>query len=190
MTGTSTRDRILDAADSLFFTDGIAVTGVDRVADAAGVAIATLYKHVGSKDGLLTAVLTRRLNQWSEHWDAALAAAESPTERLLSVFDAVQTYRAVAVPAQWCSFLATRSERTNAAGRPDPVQELLDQDTRMITERLRTLADDAGAEDPIGLADKLALIYNGGLSSLLRGVPAESFAVAREVARVVVEDAV
>ena len=61
MATTQTTDRILDSAEALFFTDGIAVTGVDRVAESAGVAIATLYKHVGSKEGLLEAVLKRRL---------------------------------------------------------------------------------------------------------------------------------
>src|SRR4051812_445350 len=111
MTTTRTTDRILDSAEALFFTDGIAVTGVDRVADSAGVAIATLYKHVGSKDGLLQAVLIRRLRSWEEHWDTAIAAAHSPTGRLLAMFDAVASFRASAAPTQWCCFLATASER-------------------------------------------------------------------------------
>ena len=50
MARTETRERILDSAERLFFGDGIGVTGVDRVAADAGVAIATLYQHVGSKE--------------------------------------------------------------------------------------------------------------------------------------------
>lgn len=50
---------------------------------------ATLYKHVGSKDGLLEAVQTRRLRTWTEHRDAAIAAATNTDRPLLASFDAV-----------------------------------------------------------------------------------------------------
>jgi AcrR family transcriptional regulator len=186
-----TTERILDAAERLFFSDGIAVTGVDRVADTAGVAIATLYKHVGSKDGLLEAVLDRRLRSWTEHWDEALDAAASPDDRLLAVFGAVSTYRASAGPIQWCCFLATASERplTEAASggsEPDAVRALLDEDTRLVTERLRTLAAEAGMADPVTVADELVLLYNGALGSLLRGAPSDPLVVAQRLASAVV----
>jgi AcrR family transcriptional regulator len=185
---TRTTDRILDAAEQLFFTDGIAVTGVDRVADSAGVAIATLYKHVGSKDGLLQAVLARRLRTWTEHWDAAITAAGSPTGRLLAVFDAVTSFRSSAGATQWCCFLATASERPRPSGtHPDAVHDLIEQETRLMTDRLHQLAVDADLDDPATVASRLALIYNGALSSLLRGAPADPLAHARQLAETVVE---
>ena len=140
----NTRDRILNAAEELFFQQGISVTGVDRVAATAGVAIVTLYKHFGSKDNLLREVLARRLDNWTQHWDEAITRATTPEERLLAVFDAVETFRASANPTQWCSFLATASERpAPAAGQEDPVFELIRLDTQMITERLARLAKEA-----------------------------------------------
>jgi AcrR family transcriptional regulator len=185
---TSTTDRILDAAEALFFSDGIAVTGVDRIADSAGVAIATLYKHVGSKDSLLEAVLTRRLDSWIEHWDAAIAAAESPSQRLLAIFDAVSTFRASAGKTQWCCFLATASERAHPSGtRPDAVHQLVEQDTSLLTERLHQLAVDAELDDPSSVASALLLVYNGVLSSLLRGAPADPLALGRHLGEIVVE---
>jgi AcrR family transcriptional regulator len=188
MASTQTTDRILDSAEHLFFTDGIAVTGVDRVADSAGVAIATLYKHVGSKDGLLEAVLARRLQVWTEHWDAAIAAASSPTGRLLAVFDAVTSFRASAGATQWCCFLATASERPRPSStRSDAVQQLIEQETRLVTERLHQLAVDADLDDPSTVASRLVLIYNGALSSLLRGAPADPLTHARHIAETVVE---
>ncbi|KLU08873.1 TetR/AcrR family transcriptional regulator [Kocuria sp. SM24M-10] len=179
-----TRDRILDAAETLFFQEGIAVTGVDRVAASAGVAIVTLYKHFGSKDNLLREVLSRRLDAWTQHWDAAVAGAGSAEERLLAVFDAVETFRAAAGPTQWCCFLATASERPAPEdGRSDPVFELIRQDTRIVTDRLTGLARDAGHEDPAATASTLLLLYNGVLSSLLRGAPSDPVALARTTAR-------
>jgi AcrR family transcriptional regulator len=188
MVTTRTTDRILDSAEQLFFTDGIAVTGVDRVADSAGVAIATLYKHVGSKDGLLEAVLARRLRTWTEHWDAAIAAASSPTGRLLAIFDAVTSFRAAAGATQWCCFLATASERPRpSSADSDAVHDLIGQETRLVTERLHQLAVDADLDDPSTVASHLVLIYNGALSSLLRGVPADPLTDARQVAEILIE---
>jgi AcrR family transcriptional regulator len=188
MATTPTTERILDSAEKLFFNNGIAVTGVDRVADSAGVAIATLYKHVGSKDRLLEAVLTRRLRSWTEHWDAAITAAGSPTGRLLAIFDAVTNFRASAGPTQWCCFLATASERPRPSDtHTDPVQNLLEQETRLVTERLQQLAVEAGLDDPSTVASRLILIYNGALSSLLRNTPAEPLTHARQLAEILIE---
>ncbi|WP_196250791.1 TetR/AcrR family transcriptional regulator [Cellulomonas sp. JZ18] len=183
-----TRERILDAAERLFFRDGIAVTGVDAVAAAAGVAVVTLYKHAGSKDALLRDVLRRRLDSWLVHWDAAVAAARSPRDRLLAVFDAVETFRAAAGPTQWCCFLATASERPLPAdGEDDAVLELVRQDTRLVTERLVALAREAGHPDPRATASALLLLYNGVLASLLRGEPADPVPLAREAARTLLD---
>lgn len=182
-----TRERILDAAEALFFQDGIAVTGVDRVAASAGVAVVTLYKHFGGKDDLLRAVLARRLEAWTRHWDAAVDRAGSPEERLLAVFDAVETFRAAAGPTQWCCFLATASERPAPPdGRADPVFELIRQDTRLLTGRLTRLAEEARCDDPDAVASALLLLYNGVLAGFLRGTPANPVARARDTARLVV----
>ena len=169
-----TRERILDAAERLFFSTGITASGVDSVAAAAGVSVVTLYKHFGAKDNLLCEVLSRRLNSWTAHWDAAIARADTARERLLAIFPAVETFRAAAGPTQWCCFLATASERpAPAPGTKDPVFDLVAADTRLVTARLTELAGGAGYRHPEGVAAALLLLYNGVLSSLLRGQPAE-----------------
>lgn len=182
-----TKDRILNAAENLFFQEGINITGVDRVASSAGVSIVTLYKHFGSKDNLLREVLDRRLTEWTSHWDAAIAAAESPQARLLAIFDAIETFRAAAGATQWCCFLATASERpAPAPGSEDPVFDLIRQDTAMVTERLVTFVKEAGCSDPQAGAASVLLLYNGVLSSLLRGAPLEPVAQARATAETVI----
>ncbi|MGM0931185.1 MAG: TetR/AcrR family transcriptional regulator [Actinomycetota bacterium] len=180
----NTRDRILNSAEELFFQQGIAVTGVDRVAATAGVAIVTLYKHFGSKDNLLREVLARRLETWTKHWDEAIARAATAEDRLLAVFDAIETFRASANQTQWCSFLATASERPAPTGdQDDPVFELIRQDTQMITERLTRLAKEASCPEPATVSAVLLLLYNGVLSSRLRGEPSNPVAHARTVGR-------
>lgn len=183
-----TRDRILDAAENLFFHEGITTTGVDRVAATAGVAIVTLYKHFGSKDNLLREVLSRRLHAWTRHWDEAVAAAPSPQGRLLAVFDAIETFRASSGPTQWCCFLATASERpTPEDGISDPVFELIHQDTALVEGRLAELAHEARCQDPAAVAAALLLLYNGVLASLLRGAPTDPVNRARSAARLIID---
>jgi AcrR family transcriptional regulator len=53
----NTRQRILDAAYTLFYQRGFARVGVDEVASAAKVTKRTLYYHFKSKDQLLAAML-------------------------------------------------------------------------------------------------------------------------------------
>jgi len=187
MASSPTRERILDAAERLFFVDGIGVTGVDRVAAEAGVAIATLYAHVGSKDGLLAAVLGRRLTAWTGQWEASIAAADSPRERLLALFDALIDYRA-SQQTQWCCFLATASERPRTEPSADPVMRLVEADAQALVGRLRQLADEVDLDDAEATVAQLVLLYNGALASLLREQPADPLVVARTVAHAVVPD--
>jgi len=182
MVAAPARERILDAAETEFFQNGIAVTGVDLVASSAGVAIATLYKQFGSKDNLLREVLARRLTTWTQHWDAAIEVAASPRDRLLAIFDAVETFRASAGRTQWCCFLATASERPRPRAGADPVHELVEEDTRLVVRRLERLAQDAGCPDAHDTAAQVLLLYNGVLSSLLRGRPVDPVATARALA--------
>src|SRR5215475_206873 len=54
------RQRILGAADRLFYQNGIRAVGIDRIIAEAGVAKMTLYAHFPSKDDLILAVLRYR----------------------------------------------------------------------------------------------------------------------------------
>lgn len=53
----ASRLRVIDAAKSLFLDQGYPATTLESVADAAEVALPTLYRLFGSKRALLTAVL-------------------------------------------------------------------------------------------------------------------------------------
>lgn len=78
--------------------------------------------------------------------------------------------------------------RVRATGRAegDPVGALVEADTRVLTSRLRELALETGTADPDALVDRLLVVYNGALASLLRGAPADPVVHARAVAELVV----
>lgn len=59
MSTTDTRTRILDAALDQIGRQGIARTSLEDVAAAAGVSRQTVYRHAGSREGLLTELVLR-----------------------------------------------------------------------------------------------------------------------------------
>ncbi len=58
--GLSARERLLEAANELFYDEGVHTVGIDRVIERAGVAKASLYNTFGSKDELVRAYLETR----------------------------------------------------------------------------------------------------------------------------------
>ena len=68
-----TRQQIIDAAYTLFYQRGFMRTGVDAIANEAGITKRTLYQHFGSKDELIEAVLAHqhqmaleRIRRWAD----------------------------------------------------------------------------------------------------------------------------
>jgi len=70
-----TRLKILDAAEHLFSTQGFAATTLREVTGAAGVNIAAVNYHFGSKDALVSAVFARRLEPLNEERQQLLQRA-------------------------------------------------------------------------------------------------------------------
>lgn len=54
------RQRILEVADRLFYTEGVRATGTEKIMSLAEVAKATFYRHFKSKDALVFAYLEKR----------------------------------------------------------------------------------------------------------------------------------
>jgi AcrR family transcriptional regulator len=173
------RERLLEAADQLFYAHGIAATGVDAVLQRAGASPATLYAHFAGKDGLVAAYLERRHHRWLATWDAVLARTEDPVDRLLSVLDALALFRRHEGATRGCAVLAAAAELPAA---DHPARAWIEADTALLHERLHELAHAAGADDPRALAAELVLVYDGTLAAYARGV-ADPVPAARELAR-------
>lgn len=71
-----TRDKILDAAESLFVERGFSATSLRAIADRAGVNLAATNYHFGSKKGLLAEAFHRHLGPINEQRMANLDQLE------------------------------------------------------------------------------------------------------------------
>src|SRR6478752_9418731 len=81
------RERLLAAADELFYEQGIHTVGIDRVIESAGVAKASLYSTFGSKDELVRAYLSERMQARQQRIERSIAAHTDPRAQLIAIFD-------------------------------------------------------------------------------------------------------
>ncbi|MCM1982546.1 TetR/AcrR family transcriptional regulator [Lyngbya confervoides] len=87
------RDRIMQAASTLFYQKGVQNVGIDRIIAELGVAKMSLYNHFKSKDALIAAWLQQRDHNWRDWFQHRVEAlATAPQERLLAMFDALQKW--------------------------------------------------------------------------------------------------
>jgi AcrR family transcriptional regulator len=78
------RDRLLEAATKIFYTEGINTVGVDRIVSEASVTLATFYRHFPSKQDLVLAYL-QKVHDAIEERQGAIAAAHEPRDVLQAI---------------------------------------------------------------------------------------------------------
>ncbi len=78
----STRDSLLEAARSCLVRDGFERITTRRIAEAAGVNIATLHYYFGSKEALLDETMRFALDEVVQRIDKAVSAAQTLADAL------------------------------------------------------------------------------------------------------------
>ena len=76
MNQNATANRILDAAEQLFSDHGFVETSLRTITSHAGVNLAAVNYHFGSKKALIQAVFARFLDPFAEHLSVALEDIE------------------------------------------------------------------------------------------------------------------
>jgi AcrR family transcriptional regulator len=181
----SARERLLAAANELFYDEGIQTVGIDRIIEAAGVAKASLYNTYGSKDELIRAYLELRAQGRRDAIEKALAKARTPRERLLAVFDALeQLFRRPGFHG--CAFMNATAE-----ARPGSAAEQASNAYRNWARDLfLELATETGAADPAALARSLHLLYDGALVSARMDHDPSIAVIARATAAALIDAAI
>jgi AcrR family transcriptional regulator len=176
------RDRLLAAAEALFYEEGFNTVGIDRVIERAGVAKASLYDCFGSKEELIRSYLLVRKDTRQAGLTEGLARYGTPRERLLGVFDILG--KQFAEPTfRGCAF--ARASAESAAG--SSIRAVCDDSRQWMRELFTKLAKDAGAADPKALAQQLVLLYDGASISAQMDRNPKAAAVARAMAAAMLE---
>jgi AcrR family transcriptional regulator len=173
----SARDRLLAAADELFYAEGVHTVGIDRIIERAGVAKASLYSCFGSKDELIRAYLEGRHEIRRSRLLAGLERHDDPRDRLLGVFDVL------AEMAGDSGFRGCAFYNASAESAPGGVVDEVATANRAWTRGLFTeLSREAGARDPMLLTEQLMVLYDGATAGARMDRRAAAAVTARGVA--------
>jgi AcrR family transcriptional regulator len=80
----STRELIIEKADTLFYEGGYEATSFAEIAAAVGISRGNFYHHFKTKDDILDAVIARRMERTRAMLDGWQAEGDGPRERILS----------------------------------------------------------------------------------------------------------
>jgi AcrR family transcriptional regulator len=154
----SARERLLAAANELFYEEGVHTVGIDRVIERAGVAKASLYSTFGSKEELVRAYLQQRADLRQQRFSTRIAQSEDPRARILSIFDLLGELTADP-KYRGCAFV-----NASAEGRRDEkskVSQVCLDSRSWLRGLLTELARDVGADDADELGRQLVVLYDG-----------------------------
>lgn len=175
---TECRQRILETADRLFYTEGIRAVGIDRVIAEADVAKMTLYKHFPSKDDLILAVLHYRASRFDAMILESMAHhGEQGLNRLEAFFAALKDWFD-RPDFRGCSFINTSVELaddTHAAARFSA--EFI---TRFQGTIHSVLAETAGPAVAQRITEPVLLLVEGAVVMAMIGKSAHVADVARD----------
>jgi AcrR family transcriptional regulator len=180
----SPRQRLLEAADELFYNEGIHTVGIDRVIERAGVARGSLYYNFRGKDDLIKGYLLGRHARWTERVEEQVVKASGPAEKALAVFDALGTL--FAEPSyRGCAFVNAIAE----APVDGPERHAAAQFRSWLHELFGTLAADLPVRKPEELADQLVILYDGAVATAQMDGSPRAAATARTLASIVIDAA-
>lgn len=179
----ATAQRILTAASEMFYGEGIRGVGVDAISARAGVTKKTLYEKFGSKDNLVAAYLRARDERWRA-WIAKVGdrGGGSAKERLLLTFDALGEWMDRENP-RGCGFVNAAVELPDA---DHPGRAVIAEQKKWMRGYLVGLAEEAGAEDPEDLAERLLILHEGATVAHSLGLSSDAAQKARQIASTVV----
>ncbi|OTP74067.1 Transcriptional regulator, TetR family [Caballeronia sordidicola] len=158
MDGATAQEQLLDAAERLFYRDGIRAISVDAVVERAGVNKMSVYRQFSSKDDLVVAYLTRMDERFRERVEASFAKHPGDAAKGLvqGITDLVE--RASRPDYRGCPFVNVACE---FADREHPARVSVARNKAYLIGRLLALSEASGAADPQSLADSLALLIEG-----------------------------
>jgi AcrR family transcriptional regulator len=160
-----TRERIVSAANALFYSGGIRGVSVDAVAAKAGVTKRTLYYHFKSKDDLVAAYLAGRdqpnltlFKQWFAEAEGGLPAKVERIFRNLA--------RSARHP-KWkgCGFLRTSAELADMPGHP--AIRIGAAHKKKFEDWLRATFEAEGIAAAAQLARQILLLLDGSFAVVL-----------------------
>jgi AcrR family transcriptional regulator len=157
------RERILEAARALFYSQGIKGVSVDEIAATADTNKMTLYRHFQSKDLLIAAYVRLLAAETDTMWDDI--AREHPKDAGAQLRDWVERISAKLNEAgsRGC---AIANAAVEIPEKDHPARAIIEEHKTQQRETLLSLCKAAKFSDPERLGDELFLLLEGARINL------------------------
>ncbi|MGB0371160.1 MAG: TetR/AcrR family transcriptional regulator [Opitutales bacterium] len=178
MNTSEKREQILEAANRLFELQGFNGTGVDQISKESGVTKRTLYKHFGSKEGLIQEVLMDHHNKmFADVQRRILSLDGSAHEKLMACFE--YYYDWFRSPRfSGCIFIKTLNE---LGGCSTELGRIAQNAKNTMRGFIIQIAEEGKFNEPECLAMELQLLLEGSIVLAQAGKP-EGIQVAKKLA--------
>ncbi|MFF8285157.1 TetR/AcrR family transcriptional regulator [Streptomyces albus] len=160
------RERILDAAEELFQSEGIRRVSVQAIAEKAETTKMAVYRHFETKDALVAEWLRILAADYQAAFDRAEADhPDRPGEQILSL----ARFIADGLPAlsyRGCPFINSLAELPD---RAHPARQVIEQHKALQTRRLVAMCTRAGLPEPEEAAAEITFVLEGAQVSTQNG---------------------
>ncbi|MET9551924.1 TetR/AcrR family transcriptional regulator [Streptomyces sp. NPDC006645] len=160
------RERILDAAEELFLSEGIRRVGVQVIADKAETTKMAIYRHFDTKDALVAEWLRIVAAEYQAAFDRVEAEHPGrPGEQILGL----ARFIAEGLPAishRGCPFINSLAELPD---RDHPARQVIERHKARQTRRLVGMCEEAGLPDPEQAAAEITFVLEGAQVSTQNG---------------------
>lgn len=141
-----TRERLLDAAFTVFIRDGIEAAPIEEISEAAGYSRGAFYSNFESKEDLLFALLERKMLEAEKHIEAILSDGLPIDQLIHRIRD---YYVALAADSQhFTFFLAVQLYSLRHPEVRPRVAEWFRRDRELVVEQTRKVYAAIGKEPP------------------------------------------
>jgi AcrR family transcriptional regulator len=154
------RDRIIDAAETLFSGCGLRAVSIPEVAALAETNAAAVRRYFESKDGLVLHYLEESRKHEGSFWTEMQHDYPGDPVRQLRAWIGVRAGAATDERAQVCPL--TNAAIEYAALRHHPVRMLVRKHKQAEQAEVTRLCREAGYREPEALAGKLLMLAEGG----------------------------
>lgn len=151
------RNLIIAGAARTFETEGFRGIGIDRVIGSTGVSTRTLYKHFGSRDGLVIAVLKARHLAFMKHIEEGAMTVDP----VGSLFDTLRCW-VEAHGARGCMLLRARSEYAEAN---EEIVSLVHRQKGEFRDEVARRVQGALGHDDDELCSQIWLLFEGATAA-------------------------
>ncbi len=181
MDNREANERILDAAENLYYRKGFAAVGMDELRTVANVSLRRLYGLYPSKADIVTAVLARKHAEWEGGLKQAITVAgEDARERLLAVYGYLEDWFC-SDGFRGCAFINAFGELGGT--NPEVVQIVREHKATFQRHMAGLVADIGGSEL---LAAQLSILAEGAQTTAAISADPRVAVQARDAAEVLI----